>query len=81
MLARDDITEFTRYRNVPEVARYQEWALPYTRDLAHDHARADRPKAHGGALLRRRLDPQPPLVPCRRQHRADGVGNVSLQLQ
>lgn len=36
MLAREDITEFTRYRNVPEVARYQEWTLPYTRDLAHE---------------------------------------------
>ena len=36
MLARADITEFTRYRNVPEVARYQEWTLPYTRDLAHE---------------------------------------------
>jgi RimJ/RimL family protein N-acetyltransferase len=36
MLARDHITEFTRYRNIPEVARYQEWALPYTRDLAHE---------------------------------------------
>jgi RimJ/RimL family protein N-acetyltransferase len=34
-LARRDITEFTRYRNIPEVARYQDWALPYTRDLAH----------------------------------------------
>ncbi|HSJ91971.1 MAG TPA: GNAT family N-acetyltransferase [Ilumatobacter sp.] len=36
MLARDDITDFTRYRNRPEVARYQEWSLPYTRDLAHE---------------------------------------------
>ena len=36
MLARHDITEFTRYRNIAEVARYQEWALPYTRDLAHE---------------------------------------------
>lgn len=36
MLARPDITEFTRYRNDPEVARYQEWPLPYTRDLAHE---------------------------------------------
>lgn len=34
-LARKDITEFTRYRNLPDVARYQDWALPYTRDLAH----------------------------------------------
>lgn len=36
MLARGDITEFTRYRNLPEVARYQEWSMPYTRDLAHE---------------------------------------------
>jgi RimJ/RimL family protein N-acetyltransferase len=34
-LARRDITEFTRYRNDPEVARYQDWVLPYTRDLGH----------------------------------------------
>lgn len=34
-LARRDITEFTRYRNDPGVARYQEWTMPYTRDLAH----------------------------------------------
>ena len=34
-LARQDITEFTRYRNLPDVARYQDWTLPYTRDLAH----------------------------------------------
>ena len=36
MLARGDITEFTRYRNLDAVARYQEWTLPYTRDLAHE---------------------------------------------
>lgn len=34
-LARADITEFTRYRNLPDVARYQDWPIPYTRDLAH----------------------------------------------
>jgi RimJ/RimL family protein N-acetyltransferase len=34
-LARQDITEFTRYRNLPDVARYQDWTLPYTRDIAH----------------------------------------------
>jgi RimJ/RimL family protein N-acetyltransferase len=34
-LAREDVTEFTRYRNLPDVARYQDWTLPYTRDLAH----------------------------------------------
>ena len=36
MLARDDITEFTDYRNRPDVARYQDWSMPYTRDLAHE---------------------------------------------
>lgn len=36
MLARRDITAFTMYRNDPDVARYQEWTLPYTRDLAHE---------------------------------------------
>lgn len=36
MLARRDLTEFTRYRNLPGVARYQDWPLPYTRDLAHE---------------------------------------------
>jgi RimJ/RimL family protein N-acetyltransferase len=30
-----DVTRFTTYRNLPEVARYQDWELPYTRDLAH----------------------------------------------
>jgi RimJ/RimL family protein N-acetyltransferase len=35
-LARRHITEFTRYRNIPTVARYQDWTLPYTRDLAHE---------------------------------------------
>lgn len=34
-LARADVTEFVRYRNLPDVARYQDWPLPYTRDLAH----------------------------------------------
>lgn len=34
-LDRRDITEFTRYRNLPEVARFQDWPLPYTRDHAH----------------------------------------------
>lgn len=34
-LARRDITEFTRYRNLPDVARFQDWPLPYTRDHAH----------------------------------------------
>lgn len=35
-LERGDITELTRYRNIPEVARYQDWTVPYTRDLAHE---------------------------------------------
>jgi RimJ/RimL family protein N-acetyltransferase len=35
-LARADITEFTRYRNLADVARFQDWPLPYTRDLAHE---------------------------------------------
>ena len=30
-----DVTAFATYRNRPEVARYQDWELPYTRDLAH----------------------------------------------
>lgn len=36
VLARSDITEFTRYRNLPEISRYQDWSLPFTRDVAHD---------------------------------------------
>jgi RimJ/RimL family protein N-acetyltransferase len=36
MLGRADIAEFTRYRNLATVARYQDWPLPYTRDLAHE---------------------------------------------
>jgi RimJ/RimL family protein N-acetyltransferase len=36
MLSRPDITEFTRYRNITDVARFQDWPLPYTRDLAHE---------------------------------------------
>jgi RimJ/RimL family protein N-acetyltransferase len=34
-LARTDIARFTAYRNDPDVARYQDWDLPYTRDAAH----------------------------------------------
>jgi len=34
-LGRDDITAFTSYRKSPDVARYQDWPMPYTRDLAH----------------------------------------------
>jgi RimJ/RimL family protein N-acetyltransferase len=30
-----DVTALTTYRNDPDVARYQDWELPYTRDLAH----------------------------------------------
>ena len=36
LLARGDITEFTRYRNIADLARFQDWPLPYTRDLAHE---------------------------------------------
>ncbi len=36
MLSRDDITAFTHYRKQPAVARYQDWPMPYTRDLAHE---------------------------------------------
>lgn len=35
VLGRGDVTEFVRYRNLADVARYQDWQLPYTRDLAH----------------------------------------------
>lgn len=38
MLASDDVTAFTHYRKLPEVARYQDWPMPYTRDLAHELA-------------------------------------------
>lgn len=34
-MQRADITALVRYRNVDDVARYQDWMLPYTRDLAH----------------------------------------------
>jgi RimJ/RimL family protein N-acetyltransferase len=34
-MERRDVTRFTAYRNDPEVARYQDWELPYTRDHAH----------------------------------------------
>lgn len=36
MLSRDDVTAFTHYRKLPDVARYQDWPMPYTRDLAHE---------------------------------------------
>lgn len=35
MLGREHITEFTRYRNLDAIARYQDWPLPFTRDHAH----------------------------------------------
>jgi RimJ/RimL family protein N-acetyltransferase len=38
MLGRDDVTAFTNYRQLTEVARYQDWPMPYTRDLAHELA-------------------------------------------
>ena len=34
-LERRDVTSLMRYRNVVDVARYQDWALPYTREMAH----------------------------------------------
>jgi RimJ/RimL family protein N-acetyltransferase len=34
-LGPSDVTALTNYRNDPDVARYQDWELPYTRDLAH----------------------------------------------
>jgi RimJ/RimL family protein N-acetyltransferase/predicted GNAT family N-acyltransferase len=34
-LTPSDVTALTSYRNDPDVARYQDWELPYTRDLAH----------------------------------------------
>lgn len=36
MLSYDDVDAFTQYRTLPEVARYQDWPKPYTRDLAHE---------------------------------------------
>ena len=38
MLGRGDVTAFAHYRKLPEVARYQDWPMPYTRDLAHELA-------------------------------------------
>jgi len=46
-LAARDIPEFVRYRNVETIARYQDWPLPYTTDMAvelvADVARQGRP--------------------------------------
>lgn len=36
MLGHADVTAFTHYRKLPDVARYQDWPMPYTRDLAHE---------------------------------------------
>jgi RimJ/RimL family protein N-acetyltransferase len=36
VLARPDIPEFVRYRNIGEVARYQDWELPYTEAMADE---------------------------------------------
>ncbi len=36
MLTHDDVTAFTHYRKLPDVARFQDWPMPYTRDLAHE---------------------------------------------
>lgn len=35
-LASHDVPEFVRYRNIDDVARYQDWPLPYTVGLADD---------------------------------------------
>jgi RimJ/RimL family protein N-acetyltransferase len=55
MLARADVTEFVRYRNLPDVALHQDWPLPYTRDLAHqlvdELERLDGPTAGGWVQL------------------------------
>ena len=32
---RADVTALVRYRNLPDVWRYQDWTVPYTRDLAY----------------------------------------------
>lgn len=48
MLGRDDVATFTAYRNDPDVARLQEWDLPYpaaaARDLVADQAGLDGPR-------------------------------------
>ncbi|NND75341.1 MAG: N-acetyltransferase [Ilumatobacter sp.] len=36
MLAREDVTAFVHYRKLPAVYQYQDWPVPYTRDLAHE---------------------------------------------
>jgi RimJ/RimL family protein N-acetyltransferase len=33
-LAHEDIDEFVRYRNIESISRYQDWTLPYTKELA-----------------------------------------------
>lgn len=38
MLGHDDVTAFTHYRKLSGVARFQDWPMPYTRDLAHELA-------------------------------------------
>lgn len=40
-LAPHDVDEFVRYRNIDAVARFQDWSLPYTADMAADLIRAD----------------------------------------
>ena len=35
-LAPHDVPEFVRYRNIEAIARYQDWPLPYTVDLADE---------------------------------------------
>ena len=36
LLARRDIPEFVRYRNIDDIARYQDWELPYTVEMAEE---------------------------------------------
>jgi RimJ/RimL family protein N-acetyltransferase len=40
-LAPPDVDEFVRYRNIDAVARYQDWSLPYTVEMAIDLIKAD----------------------------------------
>lgn len=48
LLTGDDVTAFTHYRNLPDVSRYQDWPVPYTRDLAHELV--DEMRALGGPV-------------------------------
>ncbi len=35
LLSTRDVDAFVRYRNIADVARYQDWDLPYTEEMAH----------------------------------------------